>query len=62
MQSIVLNVPNDQLLGEILHFLEPFRKEGVEVASQEDMEEWKLLAETRNEDSISLEEYLKNEG
>ncbi len=41
--------------------LEHFKDEGLEIVSKEDMDDLKLLKATRNEDSVTFDEYLKNE-
>jgi hypothetical protein len=41
--------------------LKHFEKDEVEIIEREDWEDWKLLVSTRGEESISFEEYLKNE-
>ena len=38
-----------------------FKNDGVEIVSKKDIEDLKLLKATRDEKSISFEEYLSNE-
>jgi len=40
--------------------LEHFKDDGLEIVSKEDMEDLKLLKETRSEEKINFEDYLKN--
>jgi hypothetical protein len=61
MQTLTINIKNDSLAEKVLWLLEHFKSEGLEISSKEDIEDLKLLKETRDEDSISFEEYLKNE-
>jgi hypothetical protein len=61
MQTLTLNIKNDTLFEKIMWLLEHFKQEGLEIVSQEDLEDLKLLKATREEESISFEEYLKNE-
>jgi len=39
----------------------PFKNDGLEIVSKEDIEDLKLLKATREEETISFEDYLKNE-
>ena len=41
--------------------LEHFKSDGLEITSNENIEDLKLLKATRKEETISFEEYLKNE-
>lgn len=61
MQAITINVKNDELADKVTGLLEEFREEGLEIISKEDFADLKALAATRNEESVSLEEYLKHE-
>jgi len=61
MQSITININNEKLLEKVTWLLEYFKKDGLEIVSKEDLDDYKLLKATRNEDSISFENYLKNE-
>jgi len=44
-----------------LWFLKHLESEGVEIIAEEDIEDLKLVAATRGEESITFTEYLKNE-
>jgi hypothetical protein len=61
MQTLNINVNNDQLLRKVIRYLEQFKKDGLEIVSKEDLDDLKLLKSTRNEESISFGKYLKNE-
>lgn len=61
MQSIVVNIENESLVEKVVWLLEHFKNDGLEIVSKEDLNDLKLLKETREEEVISFEEYLKNE-
>jgi hypothetical protein len=61
MKSITININNDKLASKVIRLLKSFKDEGLEIVSKEDMNDLKLLRATRNEESISFEEYLENE-
>ena len=61
MQTITINIKNETLTEKVLWILEHFKKDGLEISSKEDIEDLKLLKATRNEETISFENYLKNE-
>jgi hypothetical protein len=61
MQSITINIKNAQLAERVYWFLDHLKDDGLEIISREDMEDIKALWATRGEDSVSFEEYLKNE-
>lgn len=61
MYSITLNIKNKQLVEKVSWLLEHFKNDGVEIVSKEDVEDFKLLIATRDEESIPFDEYLKNE-
>lgn len=61
MQTLTINIQNETLVEKVIWLLEHFKKDGLEIVSKEDIEDLKLLSATRNEDSISFKEYLKNE-
>ncbi|PHQ92800.1 MAG: hypothetical protein COB42_00225 [Sulfurimonas sp.] len=49
-----------QILTEkVLWLLEHFKKDGLEITSQEDIEDLKSLKQTRSEETVSFEDYLK---
>ena len=60
MKSIVINIKDDNLVDKVLWLLDHFKNDGLEVVSKEDMEDLKLLKETRNDEKINFEDYLKN--
>lgn len=60
MKSLVINIKDDIIVDKVLWMLEHFKNDGLEIISKEDMEDLKLLKETRNEEKINFEDYLKN--
>ncbi len=61
MHSLVINIENNSLLKKVLWFLEHLKKDGLEITSQEDFEDIRLMNEAKGEETIPLEDYLKNE-
>ena len=61
MKSIMININNDKLADKVTWLLEHFKNDGLEIVSKEDMDDFKLLRATRNEDSVPFDEYIKNE-
>ena len=61
MQTLTINIANDTLLDKVMWLLEHFKKDGLEIVSKEDIEDLKLLKATRDEKTVSFEEYLSNE-
>ena len=61
MQTITININNDQLVDKVTWFLDHLKNDGLEVVSREDWDDLKLLKSTREEDSISFDEYMENE-
>jgi len=61
MQTLTINSQNETLVEKVIWLLDHFKNDGLEIVSKEDIEDLKLLSETRNEEKISFEEYLKNE-
>ncbi len=61
MQTLTINIKNETLTKKVLRILEHFKNDGLEISSQEDIEDLKLLKATRNDDSMSFDDYLKNE-
>lgn len=61
MKSITININNDKLANKVIKLLKSFKNEGLEIVSKEDMNDLKLLKATRNEESVSFDEYLENE-
>ena len=60
MNSFVINIKDESLKDKVLWLLEHFKNDGLEIVSKEDMDDLKLLKETRNEETIDFEDYLKN--
>jgi len=61
MQTLTINIANDTLVDKVMWLLEHFKNDGLEIVSKEDIEDLKFLKATREEETISFEEYLKNE-
>jgi hypothetical protein len=61
MQSITINIKNDQLVDKVTWLLDHFKNDGLEIISKENLDDLKSLIQTRDEDAISFDEYLKNE-
>jgi DNA-binding winged helix-turn-helix (wHTH) protein len=61
MKTITINIKNDKLADKVIGLLEFLKNEGLEIVSKEDIDDLKLLKETRGEESVSLEDYLKDE-
>ena len=61
MQSIIININNDKLVEKVTWFLERLKNDGLEIILKEDMDDLKFLKATREDDSISFDEYMKNE-
>ncbi len=61
MKSITININNDKLADKVIGLLEFLKKDGLEIVSKEDMEDLRLLKATRDEESVSFEEYLRDE-
>ena len=60
MKSLVINIKDDTIVDKVLWMLEHFKNDGLEIISKEDMEDLKFLKETRSEEKINFEDYLKN--
>ncbi len=58
MQIVTISVTNEDVKDKIIWFLRHLESEGVEIVSQEDIEDLKLLVATRGEESIPFSEYL----
>ena len=61
MQTLTINIENDTLVDKVMWLLEHFKNDGLEIVSKEDIEDLKCLKATRDEETLSFEEYLKNE-
>ena len=59
--ELTINIQNESLTEKVLWMLEHFKSDGLEISSKEDIEDLKLLNKTRNEETVSFENYLKNE-
>lgn len=60
MQTLTINIQNEALTEKVLWLLEHFKNDGLEISSKENIEDLKLLKATRDEETISFEDYLKN--
>jgi len=61
MQTLIINIQNESLTEKVLWMLEHFKSDGLEISYKEDIEDLKLLKSTRSEETVSFENYLKNE-
>lgn len=61
MQTLTINIQNETLTEKVLWMLDHFKNDGLEIVEKEDLEDLKLLKATRDEETISFDEYLKNE-
>ena len=61
MQTLTINIKNESLAEKVLWLLEHFKKDGLEISSKENIEDLKLLKVTRDDETVSFENYLKNE-
>ena len=61
MNSFVINIKDESLKDKVLWLLEHFKNDGLEIVSKEDLEDLKLLKDSREDETIDFEEYLKNE-
>jgi hypothetical protein len=60
MQTLTINIQNESLTEKVLSALDAFKDKGIEISSKEDLNDLKALKNTRNEASVSFENYLKN--
>lgn len=60
MENITLTIRNTAIKQEILDFLQRFSSTDVELTTLEDIEDLKLLQNTRHEETVSFADYLKN--
>ena len=60
MENITLSIRNPAIKQEIMNFLQRFPSSDVEFTTLDDIEDLKLLQETRHEDTVSWESYLSN--
>lgn len=61
MTSITININNDKLVDKVTWLLGHFKDDGLEIVSKEDIYDLKLLKATKDEATITFDEYLKNE-
>lgn len=61
MQTVSIYIKNKETRDKIIWFLKHLESEGVEIISQEDIDDLKLLAVTRKEKSIPFSEYQEDE-
>jgi hypothetical protein len=62
MQSITININNnDELAGKVIGMLNELKSDDLEIVLTEDIGDLKRLKATRNEESISFNQYIKNE-
>ena len=61
MQTLTLGFKDSATEEKILWFLNHFKDDGVEVLSKGDLSDLRAVIATRNDEKISLEDYLKNE-
>ena len=60
MESYFINIKDETLAKKVIWILEHFKNDGLEIVSNEDIEDLRLLKETREDVSISFDKYLKN--
>ena len=56
MQTIIINIKDEQLSTKVLWLLEHFKNDGVEILSIEDSEDLKALQSTRDEERTDTQE------
>jgi len=61
MQIVTVSIKTEDIKDKIIWFLKHLEQDGVEIVSQEDINDFQLLMATRAEQSVSFSEYLKNE-
>ncbi|MBN2965295.1 hypothetical protein JWV37_10920 [Sulfurospirillum sp. T05] len=61
MQTLTINIQNETLAKKVLWMLDHFKNDGLEIISKEDIEDLKLLKATRDDESVSFEQYLTDE-
>lgn len=60
METITLTIYNLKIKQEIINFLQHFPETDIELTTLEDIDDLRLLKNTRYEESISFSEYLEN--
>ncbi|KIM09368.1 MAG: hypothetical protein KU28_01740 [Sulfurovum sp. PC08-66] len=58
MQTLTVNVQSESVMDKLIWMLEHFKNDGVEIVSTEDIEDLKLLKKSREEATLSFDEYL----
>ncbi len=58
MQTLTINIQNESLTKKVLWMLEHFKDDGLEITSNENIEDLKLIKATKNEETITFEESL----
>lgn len=58
MHTMTINIADEQTTEKVRWMLDHFRNDGVEIVSEEDLNDLKALQATRSEDSVSFEDYL----
>lgn len=61
METITINIANDKLADKVTWFLDLLKDDGLEIIKKEDFDDLKLLRESRTEESVPFDKYLKNE-
>ena len=60
MNTITIRIKNDSLTEKIVWLLNHIKEDGMEIIFNDDIQDFELLRATRNDKSISFDEYLKN--
>ena len=55
MQSLTINIQNENLVEKVVWLLEHFKDNGFEIVSKEDIEDLKLLKSTREDEITSFD-------
>ncbi|NCC52071.1 MAG: hypothetical protein EOM20_12760 [Spartobacteria bacterium] len=58
MKTMTINILDDQTTEKVRWMLDHFRGDGVEIVSEEDLNDLKCLQATRSEESVTFEDYL----
>lgn len=61
MEALTINIRDKKTSEKIIWFLKHLANEGVEIVSQDDLDDLKILKATRDENTVSFDEYLKDE-
>lgn len=60
MQTLAINIKDKNTSEKFLWLLKHFDKNEIEIIKEEDLQDLKLLAATRDEEIVPYEDYLKN--